>query len=518
MTEEENRGPSNLILLCIEHSYEIDEIPDRYPVAMLREWKRQQLAEYDQSLQSWPLTADQAEEISSASFGAGRTDSISTGAKNLSGVVRAVTVLIETGRRQRGNPGQAMLSWQVAHDRVSSRAVGHDFEGEPVYAQLSRNETGRHVAQVTAALGLAVETLQPLADAVHAELHVLRAMLPRLEPWCEWTEWAARDLVEAAGQWRQPPPFDDSESWPHAIEVLLDASRALAAVWRGEETAEPPTRPVAALQEPDARILQLQAHLTLLESARPWARVDHRQFDATLYSQLGAAMAFALAVPPTMSTAAFDLQTTASLAARVARNTDDSIYRQLITEAGAMRPLACATTLLWHHCRVTQQDERMEIHETAKGELTSLLAAQEWSDSDLWVDNATYAHQVLGLAAHLIGASYLRDRLAAALRGDPELLPLIVIGCAGWSEQLDREDWSLQGISRAYRELQDWFPTSEAVRLIHEQFPNLRPADHWESGRFSDPAMALGAQILHIAGSTVLSTGSGRIVHREGSS
>ena len=50
MSAAENRAFDNLVLLCIEHSYEIDEAPDLYPAEMLREWKTAQIAEYDLSL------------------------------------------------------------------------------------------------------------------------------------------------------------------------------------------------------------------------------------------------------------------------------------------------------------------------------------------------------------------------------------------------------------------------------------------------------------------------------------
>lgn len=48
MDPEENRGEANLLLLCIEHSYEIDDksLEARYPPELLFDWKRKQLEEY----------------------------------------------------------------------------------------------------------------------------------------------------------------------------------------------------------------------------------------------------------------------------------------------------------------------------------------------------------------------------------------------------------------------------------------------------------------------------------------
>jgi len=69
MSEEENRSYSNLILLCIEHAYEIDDIPDRYPAEQLREWKRVQVKTQEQAARQLPaLTDDETAEVCQTSF------------------------------------------------------------------------------------------------------------------------------------------------------------------------------------------------------------------------------------------------------------------------------------------------------------------------------------------------------------------------------------------------------------------------------------------------------------------
>ena len=57
-----NRAYDNLILLCTEHSYEIDEVPDRFPADMLREWKAAQIAECARIQRNWPID-DEATEV-----------------------------------------------------------------------------------------------------------------------------------------------------------------------------------------------------------------------------------------------------------------------------------------------------------------------------------------------------------------------------------------------------------------------------------------------------------------------
>ncbi len=70
MSPEENRAVGNLLLMCIPHSYEVDD-PQRvhlYSIEVLRSWKEQQLAEYDRTRRGWQLTDAEAEEVIRESY------------------------------------------------------------------------------------------------------------------------------------------------------------------------------------------------------------------------------------------------------------------------------------------------------------------------------------------------------------------------------------------------------------------------------------------------------------------
>lgn len=70
MSDDENRAAENLILLCIPHSYEVDD-PHRvhlFPVELLQSWKAQQLAEYDRTSTGWQLTDAEADEVIRESY------------------------------------------------------------------------------------------------------------------------------------------------------------------------------------------------------------------------------------------------------------------------------------------------------------------------------------------------------------------------------------------------------------------------------------------------------------------
>src|SRR5260370_13299281 len=89
MDPEENRRHKNLLVLCIEHSYEVDdkELEIRYPAELLLGWKAKQLKEYDDIQRSWPLSDSEAAEVVSASFGA----TIAVQAEAVVWVARSVT-------------------------------------------------------------------------------------------------------------------------------------------------------------------------------------------------------------------------------------------------------------------------------------------------------------------------------------------------------------------------------------------------------------------------------------------
>ncbi|UZE19925.1 hypothetical protein LOY70_10090 [Pseudomonas sp. B21-054] len=70
MTEEENRSIRNLLILCLEHAWEVDR-PNRvdvFPPNLLRTWKQEQLKEFDAiGGQGWMLTSEMASEALRAS-------------------------------------------------------------------------------------------------------------------------------------------------------------------------------------------------------------------------------------------------------------------------------------------------------------------------------------------------------------------------------------------------------------------------------------------------------------------
>jgi hypothetical protein len=69
-SEDENRAAENLVLMCLEHASAIDERDSvsAYPAELLRNWKNEQIQDYQQRIAGWPLTTAMADEAVAVSL------------------------------------------------------------------------------------------------------------------------------------------------------------------------------------------------------------------------------------------------------------------------------------------------------------------------------------------------------------------------------------------------------------------------------------------------------------------
>jgi len=68
MSEADNRGYDNLLLLCIPHAAEVDDTPEHYPADLLRSWKQTEVDDCERHLRSWTLSDERVAEVAAASF------------------------------------------------------------------------------------------------------------------------------------------------------------------------------------------------------------------------------------------------------------------------------------------------------------------------------------------------------------------------------------------------------------------------------------------------------------------
>jgi pterin-4a-carbinolamine dehydratase len=504
MGEEENRGESNLVPMCLEHALEIDATPEHYPVELLCEWKRAQIAEHFRMQKGWPLTDDEAQQVIEASFDLQDYGVAVAGASSVASAARAVGHLVETARQERQVPYEAAAcEWHAMRMRAQQRlprswdaATGELLP--PV--EPSRSETMPFQHRLDAALQQVVETLRPLVARLVGELHAVRATATRVEPWCLWVEAAAQMVVQASGRWPGRPPGRDDAVLDDMIAELLRAFAALSAAWRGQPADQPPEPepPAPEPVETDAQRMWRE-HQELLERARPWARVNTRPYDGALYMALVEAARFALDLPEPPMHLPVGLTATTGLAAEVARNADDVTLAALIDDAAEQRPLAISASLVRELMLTAESTQREDLRGKARHQVVQLLRDADWAKREAWVDNRFHVRRLLGWTASVTTDEEVRARIGAVITSQPDLLEPILLGISQYSERRDNNDWSQRlGVDVYIAELPSWLPISAMVAEIRRQYPDLQAADRYADTEGGNRTRELAAQVLHI--------------------
>ncbi len=495
MPAEDNRADANLLLLCIEHSYEVDELSDLYPAELLREWKQAQLDEHEQAQRGWPLTDADAGRVLEASSRA--VEHHHAGA--VLGAVRAAEHLALAARDARRGPADRAAAWRAARATARGAFTAWDQDGNALHAEPSRHETEQHKAALLAALEDVVEALAPFADGAKVELAAVRASRPAVEPWSAWTSRAVDKVVAASAAWPGPPELEDDDRLDDGLAGLREATDALAAAWRGDRPEplpppEPDPEPAAVLRDP------LQDQRALLDRARPYARVDHRPYDAALRAELAVAAEQAASIPPVPSALAVGLSATCRLAAAVAGNAKDIELAALAEQDARRRPLSAAVFLLAEAARVAEDRGRPVPQERAEAALAALWDSVDWSDPGSWDGDDANGGSAFWAGSRITSPEHVKERLSQALAQRPDVVLPLVAACAGWEENRDLDDWRVLGFRRRYRELPAWFPVQAVVAAAASVAPNAASVAVNACGEtVGDDTASLLAQVLWLA-------------------
>ena len=458
MTAEQNRADTNLLLLCIEHSYDVDERPDAFPPDLLRDWKQAQLDEYVAVARGWPLTDVDAGRVLQAS-------SVSLEREHAGAVVavaRAAERFTLAARQAREGPAAAAAAWRSVYEQARRSFQGWDEDGNAVHAEPSRFENDRGRAVLSAALRAAAELLAPLANDVKVELAAARASRPTTNRWTDWVARAVDAVLAASSTWPAPPQLNDDDRLETSLREVSKAVDALSAAWRGDRTEQPPAAPHTPPADTVAED-PVSAHRALLDRARPFHRVDHRPYDQDLRAQLGSAAEQAATLPPVASALGIGLSTTCALAAAVAGNAPEDVLIALADQDAARRPLSAAVHLLGETVRYAHRRGFTERATWAQGRLLDL-----WESVDLTcvstydADDANGRH-VFAYGALVTTPDRVRQRLEQALTSTPEILLPFIGYCASWYENIDFATHRTRAIHRRYSDLPAWFPTSSIV-------------------------------------------------------
>jgi hypothetical protein len=494
MPSEDNRADANLLLLCIEHSYEVDELPDQYPAEQLREWKQAQLDEHEQAQRGWPLTDADAGRVLEASSRA--VEHHHAGA--VLGAVRAAERLALAARDARRGPEDSAAAWRAARARARQGFTAWDQDGNAMPAEPSRHETQQHQAALRAALEDAVTALTPLANEAKVELAAARASSPAVEPWSAWTSRAVDEVVAVSSSWPGLPGLGDGDRLDRALAGLAEATDALTAAWRGGQAVPPPPEPDPG--PPPVPHDPLEEHRALLDRARPYARVDHRPYDAALRAELGAAAEAAAGIPPVLSALDIGLSVTCGLAAAVAGNAADDDLAALAEQDSRRRPLSAAVLLLTEAARTAKKRGRPAPQARAEAGLAALWDSVDWSDPGSWDGDDANGQLVFWAGSRVTSPEHVKEQLSQALAQRVDVVLPLVVACAGWAESRDFEDWHLLGFRRRYRELPDWFPVQAVVAAAASAAPSATSVSVDAFGETAgDDAESLLAQVLWLA-------------------
>ena len=490
MTEAENRAESNLILLCLEHSSEVDDVPDDYPANDMRAWKVTVRAEYDEAHRHWDLTEDQVAEVFAASFEFRELARTTVESESLTQCIRLGATLIEQAKSVRSPAQRLVAAWVALGKKYSGQTMVWDDNGELVRIPPPEVERQQFRAEMIAALSDAEEQVRPIVRALAAELRALQATNTALTDWCNWVEREARSVLQ------QVITATLEEALDADAAPLSEALDALSAKWRGVDAPTPPMPPDPAPEpEPDAAAAARGLLIALATRARPWTRVTTRPYDPELYDELVAALPYAATLPPTVGNMAVSLDSVARLAAAVTRNADDSLMAERSIEASLLEPLASAVALLNNLAAVASEGARSGVANQATGLAAQRLSDQSWVGEDLWDANLMHCGWLLASTASQTSIDHVRALVAGALT---TVAPgYLLFAGASWREQLATLDFQHPGTPVPYiRQIPDWLPQDELETAVREAWSDLSD-DDLES---SDLERRLAAEFLRHIG------------------
>lgn len=497
MDEASNRSAANLVLLCIEHSYEIDEpgADVTYDADTLRSWKQAQIDEHDTMQREWALSEAEAAEAIRASL------EPSIGPHILLATARAASTLRVTAVGSRRGPSAQAALWRRTKQRYRSSLLAWDPEtGERLYADPPLVETREHRLSLQVALAEAAATTEAAADLLHVELASASALDATAAPWCDWVARSAQAVVAASGRWPDNHDVEDDYFLNRTVQDLDTAVAALLGHLRGEQLDLPPEAAPPEDPQPSESETARAVQRALVESAARFRRVDHLPYDRDLAEQLRMVTYLVSGLPELISTAGLGLKATAIAAASVARNSDDEALAEVLEDCAVREPVTAAAMLLWAHWQVCREADRAALAEAAEEMLRSLVDSVNWADRGFWEANEAHAGWLAGLASHLLGTEIVWRRLSDAVATGPDVLRALVFCGAGWTESLPTpEEAEQRVISRNYRDLPPWFPAVAVVAALEATNPEVTPTSNRATFGDADEFEVLAGQVLALA-------------------
>lgn len=471
MTADANRSEANLILLCLEHSREVDDLPDDYPADDMRSWKLSVRAEYDKFHKRWDLNDDQVAEVFAASFEVRKFARTTVESESLTETQRLGGTVIE-GVKTARRPVQAIAAaWVQLCKKYTLELRAWDENGELIQVYPPGIERQKFEREMVTALTDAQTALEPRVHSLVAELRALRSTNVELGVWCDWVEREARDiLLQGSRAALDAAPSVDTDGLSNALD-------ALAAAWRGDTAAEPPHQPDPTLHpEPDPAVEARTAHRAVVAEAAPWNRVASREYDAELYDRIIGQLPYAALLPGTFSNLGLGLTDVAGSASAVARNADTPTFRARIEQAAQLEPLASAVALLNNLGTVAGESGRNDLQALAEELQNTRLTGETWSDPKMWDDNSLQIRPLLNMTSAASSEDHVRELVRASIVSVAPVTFLVAL--ADWRESIDLFDTGVSGMpTPTIKTIPVWLPLDAARALVSSSWPDLSAVD-----------------------------------------
>ena len=459
----------NLLLLCQFHASLIDDSWEDFPVDMLADWKRQQVAHASVlGIARQPTDSEVAELIieSRSSDTVMRSASVD--------LARATRRLRSAAERTRDEPRRIEAEQSAAERQLQRGTFAFNSEtGERLQAQLSRNEQLLFAARISESLAASRASVETVADSVLAEAAGLAAALGAAGSGAyAWVERSVRDVVERSGEW--------NDALTGALEQLDAAVSALIDTAAGRATHVPPPPAPVPPEEPSPVSRFFERCEEVHERAARHGRVDHLPFDEALRVELLDVAPDCAAVPTVMSLVPFDSRTNASLAAAVMKNCDDEQFAHAVQTAADLHPEAAAAHHLLQLRFLAAEHEWAERHALVQIACNDLSAEilQRLDSREYWERNVEHGSFLLRFAEMMTDAEEVSSALVHVVaRGTA--LESVLIALAETVETHDSTTGEFLEIKRRYRgpdgpggdSLPSCVPVDEFCASIRRRWP-----------------------------------------------
>lgn len=489
------RSFENLILLCHEHSNEIDQFPDDYPVELLKEWKAQQLEQGKGSDETFQITDAQVAEILGQEIGARpvwlveASQLARTGAEMKHEIEHAMKYVTAAADR-----------WDQKRQKIENRVIGWDPKtGESVRTVVSHRDKAEGEKPIIEALNGAVKEAEPKVHSVRIAADGMAAALGDIcDPFKDELEWCLKFVEKEIS--RYPSQYDD------ALQQSQTAINHLCALARGENVEPPPKRDKDEQPKPEpTQTEQYLAKLNevvndLAERSAPFSRVKTRPYDNQLAEEILEVVPTLAEFPEVMQHETYPLLKLSSVVGRLAaisRNATQEQFSELVEKM----PESYAARIrilrrLWQVAHEDGNETRVELLEAAiKSECQDGL--DRFDTPEFWSENFEHTIPILHVMKHF-KIDY-QTKIENVIATNPNVSLVIIPSLGSWEMNLDMYGGPSTNVYRIseHANLADLVPVIALGKAARIEAPHIPAVAPWTTPEGVDNERLIGEFLHH---------------------